>query len=275
MDQHFVDEVVRPQSRAELAGLTAFDGLLAGGTSLMGEPNPRLRRLVDLTALGWPDLEISAAGLTIGATCTIDRLITADYPSDWRATHLFAECANALLASYKIWYAATVGGNICAGLAAGSMISLCSALDAQLLVWRADGSDDVVSIEDVVIDAGMISLAVGDVLRSIMIPAEALIAPTELRTASYARLGRSGSLVIGRVTKSGLLISVSAATRRPYAITTDRSDPATVAAVVDAALPESAFHADAHGTPDWRRGVTRHLVAEVVTALGRHLGAHR
>ena len=51
---------------------------------------------------------------------------------------LLRECCNALLASFKIWNAATVGGNICMSLPAGPMISLTVALEATYTLWPRD-----------------------------------------------------------------------------------------------------------------------------------------
>ncbi len=238
----------------------------------MSDPNPSLRRLVDLTTLAWPDLVVDESGLEIAATCTIERLITAEYPATWRATPLFERSAHTLLASYKIWHAATVGGNICLALPAGAMISMCSALDAELLVWHADGTDGVHTTAEVVTGVAETSLATGDVLRSIRLPATALAQPVAMRSASYAHLGRSGAVAIGRRTPDGTVISVTAATRHPYVVTVDSTDPDTVAAEVISAIPETGYHTDAHGTSRWRIAVTDHLVREVLYELNAAQG---
>lgn len=267
MDLHGVTSILRPRARTELAGLDGHDGLLAGGTSLMSEPNPSVRRLVDLTALDWPDLVVDDDGLEIAATCTIERLITGSYPAHWRAAPLFEQSAHTLLASYKIWHTATVGGNVCLGLPAGAMISMCSALDAELLVWHADGTDSMHSTAEIVIGNAQNSLSTGDVLRSIRFPATALTQRTALRKASYAHLGRSGAVVIARRTPSGVVVSVTAATRRPYVIEVASTDPTEVAHQVLSGIPPDAFHTDAHGTAPWRMSVTEYLVGDAVAEV--------
>lgn len=267
MDQHGVTSVLRPRARHELAALTPTDGLLAGGTSLMSDPNPSLRRLVDLTTLDWPDLVVDADGLEIAATCTIERLITADHPTHWRAAALFEQSAHTLLASYKIWHTATVGGNICLALPAGAMISMCSALDAELVVWHADGTDSVHSTAEVVTGNAQTSLATEDVLRSIRIPAAALSQRTALRKASYAHLGRSGAVVIARRTPTGVVVSVTAATRRPYVIEVASTDSDVVAQQVLSDIPREGFHTDAHGTAPWRMSVTEYLIRDAVAEV--------
>jgi CO/xanthine dehydrogenase FAD-binding subunit len=62
-------------------GWQAGDAWLAGGTWLFSEPQPGLRRLVDLTRLGWQSLrELPDGGLEIGATCTIAELSRQPHP---------------------------------------------------------------------------------------------------------------------------------------------------------------------------------------------------
>lgn len=267
MDLHSVDSVVVPRNRADLAGLSGADGLMAGGTWLMSEPQMHLHRLIDLQGLRWRDLTIAEDGLDIGATCTIDTLQSTAYPGDWVATAVFRQAARALLASYKIWKSATVGGNICLGFPVGSMISMLSALDAELLVWKADGSDVRCTVPHFVTGNSTTVLDEGDVLRSVRIPASSLRQPTVLRKVALSPLGRSGAVVVGRRTPDGVVISVTAATDRPYVVVTDSLDPQAVAAQVDSAVPAGAYYSDAHGAADWRHQVTGVLTRDVVAHL--------
>jgi CO/xanthine dehydrogenase FAD-binding subunit len=62
-----------------------------------------------------------------------------------------AQCANALLASFKVWNAATVGGNVAVGLPAGAMTALLATLDATAVVWTADGGERRVPVADLVV----------------------------------------------------------------------------------------------------------------------------
>lgn len=268
MDLHFVDDIVRPTSRGELPPPLPGDALLAGGTSVMAEPGRDLRRLVDLTTLDWPDLTVTADGLEIAATCTIDRLVHADLPQTWSARTLFRWCADSLVASYKIWHTATVGGNVCLALPAGSMTSLCSVLDASLLVWHPDGTDSVVSVADVVVGNQRTSLAPGDLLRSIHLPITALTAPVAARRVSYAEFGRAGAVVLGRATDDGVVISISGGTVRPFAIPVASHDPEAIVTICAATVPDVAWFTDAHGTAEWRRSVVPHLIHEVAVELG-------
>jgi hypothetical protein len=55
--------------------LAPRETIMAGGTWLMSEPQPATTGFVDLTGMGWPDLDADAEGLRIAATCTIARLV--------------------------------------------------------------------------------------------------------------------------------------------------------------------------------------------------------
>ena len=87
------------------------------------------------TQLGWPALTATPAGLEIAATCRIVELHDFKGPPEWRAVPLFDQCIDAFLMSFKIWNAATVGGNVCMSLPAGAMISLTAALEGVCTLW--------------------------------------------------------------------------------------------------------------------------------------------
>lgn len=258
MDLNTITQVLSPRTRADLTGLGPGDALLAGGTWLFSEPQENLARLVDLRALGWPPVEATDAGLTVAATCTIEQLVAAAEGSPYPAAPLFRQCAQALLASFKIWKAATVGGNLCLGLPAGAVTSLTAALDASLLIWTPDGGERRCAVPDFVTGAGRTSLEPGEVLRSVTFPGAALACRTAFRKIALAPLGRSGSVVAGRATDSGPVVSVTAATERPVLL---RGDIQGQLATVD------CWFTDPHGPADWRRHVTGLLVAEVLEEL--------
>lgn len=137
MDLGTVDRVLLPRSRADLPPGSADAAVVAGGTWLFSEKQDHLTTLIDITALGWEPLIVDENGLGIAATCTIETL--ARFESAFPATTLFPRCAAALLASFKIWKTATVGGNVALALPAGAMISLTAALDGVAEVWSAHG----------------------------------------------------------------------------------------------------------------------------------------
>ena len=165
--------------------------------------------------------------------------------------------ATALLASAKIWRTATVGGNICLSFPAGAMISLISALDGTVTVWRADGPDHVLPITDFVTGDSRNVLQPGDLLRSVHLPAHALTARTAYRKLAPSPLGRSSAVVIGRRHADGeFVVSVTAATVRPMVFRFDALPSATALRDALGAIAEQDITRDVHGDPDWRRAVT-------------------
>jgi CO/xanthine dehydrogenase FAD-binding subunit len=258
------------------------DAWLAGGTWLFSEPQPSLRRLLDLQGFGWPALTAGPAGLEIAATCTLAELARFRAPQ-WPASPLIGQCCAALLGSFKVWNAATVGGNLCLALPAGPMISLATALDGVCTVWGPDRAARRLPAADFVTGPGRCALAPGELLRSVHLPARALAGTTAFRQLSLSALGRSAAVVIGRRAPpdaglpdadlpdagppdGGVVITVTAATERPVQL---RFGGLPTAAGLLAALDDAAprWHDDVHGAPAWRAAVTRQLAVEVLDEL--------
>lgn len=74
MDLNTVEMVSVPTRRDELWPLGPSDAILAGGTWLFSEPQVGLRRLVNITRLGWQPIEVDASGIELAATCTLAEL---------------------------------------------------------------------------------------------------------------------------------------------------------------------------------------------------------
>ncbi|GAA2800163.1 FAD binding domain-containing protein [Streptomyces showdoensis] len=244
------------------------DAWLGGGTYLFSEPQPHLRRLIDLGAMGWEPLTRPPDGsLEIAATCTIARLSRyARRGLDAVAAPLFEQCCRAFLASFKIWNMATVGGNLCNGLPAGPMISLTAALDGTCLLRAQDGSLREVKVVDFVTGAGRKDLAEGELLRSVTLPARALECRTAFRQASLYGLGRSGALVIGALdpVDGSLAVTISAATVRPFRLWFPLPPSrAQLRAAIEAAVGDEDWFDDIHGLPEWRRHMGFRLAEEV------------
>jgi CO/xanthine dehydrogenase FAD-binding subunit len=274
VDLNTVEVVSVPTSRDELWPLGMGDAVLAGGTWLFSEPQPHLRRLVDITRLGWQPIALSDNGIELAATCTVNEVsrLSAALPAsrpDWAAAPLLHQCCTALLASFKILGSATVGGNICLSFPAGAMISLATALNGHVSVWRADGSDYQLPVANFVTGMATNVLAGGDVLRSLHLPAAALRARTAFRKLAPSPLGRSAVAVIGRrdtaADGDGFVLSVTAATVRPYVFAFPSMPDAGAVRAAHATIPDDAWTLDAHGDPDWRRAMTL-LLAEQIRA---------
>jgi CO/xanthine dehydrogenase FAD-binding subunit len=265
MDLNTITEVVRrPPDRPGLDWREG-DAWLAGGTFLFSTEQPSLRRLIDLASLGWDPLVPSDSGLEIGATCTIRDLYAFEPPRDWTAGTLFATGCEAFLSSFKVWNAATVGGNICLSLPAGPMITLTVALEAGYELWAPDGSTRVVDALDFVTGDNRNILAPGELLRRVMIPASALRKRTVHRRFTLTHLGRSTVFLIGTQTPgtNDLLLTVTAGTTRPVRIAFDSMpDARTLQHSIDV-IPADVWFADPNGTPEHRRHLTKHFTEEI------------
>jgi CO/xanthine dehydrogenase FAD-binding subunit len=265
MDLNTITEINRPANRDEFQPWRAGDAWLAGGTWLFSEPQPDLTRLIDLGALGWAPLEPGPDGLRIGATCTLAELAAAELPPSWRVAPLFGQCCRALLGSFKIWHAATVGGNLCMALPAGPIAALANALDGTCEIWSADGTVRVLPASEFIIGPQQNALTAGEVLRALRLPADALGRRTAFRQISLTPLGRSAALLIGTRSASGEFgLTVTAATRRPVRLKFP-SVPAD-AELLDAienAIPGALYYDDPHGTPQWRRHMSFRFAEEI------------
>jgi CO/xanthine dehydrogenase FAD-binding subunit len=242
------------------------DAWLAGGTWLFSEPQPYLRRLIDLASLGWSAINVDERGLQLAATCTIAQLDGVSLPAGWTAAPLIGQCCRALMASFKVWNTATVGGNICMALPAGAMISLASALDGVAMIWTNDGGERLVPIVEFVTGAQKNILAAGDVLRQIDLPASALVKRTAFRQHSLTPLGRSAALLIGTLSlrDKAFDLTITASTPRPIRISFSHLPMADeLQDRIEQQIPDTAYLDDVHGAPAWRKHITLLLAEEI------------
>ena len=272
MDITSVTSYRRARGRDDLR-LVAGETFLAGGTWLMSEPQPGTTGFVDLTTMGWPALEITGQGLRIGATCTIADLVAwaegrgaQGVPAGWAAASVIPDAANALLASFKIWNTATVGGNVCRSFAAGAMVSLAVALDGTAEVWTAGGGKYTLPVADLITGNGENSLRRGEVLRAVDLPEHAMRSRVLLRKIALAEHGRSGAVVTGRLdVDGGYVVTVTAATERPVVFRFPHVPDEALLAEVIAGAP--GYYSDPLGAADWRRAVSVVLGERIRRAL--------
>ena len=240
------------------------DAWLAGGTWLFSEPQPHLRRLIDLHTLGWEPLTVSEQGLEIAATCPIAKLVALPAPPAWTAAPVISECCRSFLSSFKIWNTATVGGNICMSLPAGPMISLAIALEGICTVIAPDGGERRIAIEDFVTGNHSNILRPGDLLRRIELPASALRKRTSFRRISLTHLGRSAALLVGTLDPAAevFMLTVTASTERPYRLKFPKLPRAEdLRARLEREIPK--FFDDVHGTPEYRQHMTFYFAEEI------------
>jgi CO/xanthine dehydrogenase FAD-binding subunit len=259
---------------ADTAAWRAGDAWLGGGTWLFSQPQPGVRRLLDLTAFGWRPLTENADGLEIAATCTLAELARWRPRENWPAAALARQCCDALLGSFKVHNTATVGGNICLSLPAGPMIALAAALDGTATLRAPDGATRQVPVARFVTGDGRNVLAPGELLRAIVLPAAALRARTAFRQVSLSPVGRSAVLVIARRSPGQLarhgqsVVTITAATPRPVQLRfASPPVPDDAVAALDAAVPARAYLDDVHGARAWRAAMTRLSVAAVTAEL--------
>jgi len=262
MDLSTVATIIPARSRADLAALSVSVVPLAGGSELFADPRIHLTGLVDLQTMGWPALTVSAEGLEIAATCTLAELSRLPAEPGWACHPVFHQACTALFGSFKVWNVATVGGNLATSLPAGPMICLTAALDAELLIWHADGTDSRMPALDFVTGNTTNVLAAGDVLRSIHVPTAALAARTAYRKIALSPLGRSGAVLIGRLDTDGtFVLTVTGGTVRPVQLRYRQAPTDAVLAADIGAI--DAWFTDAHGAADWRRAVSVLLGEEI------------
>jgi CO/xanthine dehydrogenase FAD-binding subunit len=253
---------------APATGATWRDGdaWLGGGTWLFSQPQPRLTRLLDLHAFGWPPVRETDEGVFIAATCTLAEL------ARWqaaRARHapaavLARQSCHALLGSFKVHNVATVGGNIALSLPAGPMTSFAAALDGVLLLRGPGDERRSMPVTDFVTGDGRNRLGPGELLTHVWLPPAPLSARTAFRQLSLSPVGRSAVLVIARRDPGGqTVVTVTASVPRPVQLRfPGPPTPAEALAGLDAAAP--GYLDDVHGNAAWRAAMTRRLITETL-----------
>jgi len=249
MDLIAVESVRIARERGDLA-LLPGEAVIGGGTWLYSEQQAEVTGVVDLLGMPWPPITRTATHLVIAATCPI--AVLRDLPD----SPLFLQCADSLLASWKIQRIATVGGNIALSLPAGPMTSLAVALEATLVLWTAS-AERRVPARDFVTGVQRNVLHEGEVIRSIEIPLASLDV-SGFRRIALSPLGRTGTLVIGRPG----LITISGGTTRPHQVRFESA--AELTASIDAI---DDWYDDAHGAPDWREAMSRRFALELLDEL--------
>jgi CO/xanthine dehydrogenase FAD-binding subunit len=270
MNLNTVTEVKQPVLAEDITEWRDGFAWLAGGTWLFSTPQTGTDTLIDLQSLQWPALQASMDGLEIAATCTLAELARFEAPAAWKSVPLFKLCCDSLLASFKIWNAATVGGNICMSLPAGSMISLTASLEGTYTLWPRGAEPRRIAAVDFVTGNHANVLQPGELLRSIHLPARALAKRFAFRRASLTHLGRSAIIVIGtqRPGAGDLLLTVTAATSKPYQLRFDRvPDSRTLRDAIFATIPEADYFDDVHGSALYKRHLTYYFAEQVRAEL--------
>ncbi len=273
MDLNTVEAIVPATGRDALDAFMPGDAWLAGGSALFAWPDPSLRRLIDLQTLGWAPLVAGEDGLEIAATCTISELAAFTAPAAWPALSIVRACCEALRGSFKVWNVATVGGNLCAALPAGPMTSLAAGLAGECLIWQPGGGERTAAVRDVVVGDCVHALAPGELLRSITLPAEVLRGRAAIRQGSLTPMGRSAALLVARRDPDdlggGFHLTITAAITRALTLSFHGAPPSATELddAIEARLAAEDYFDDVHGTPRWRRHLTRLYARELLEEL--------
>ncbi|MEO6055173.1 MAG: FAD binding domain-containing protein [Chthoniobacterales bacterium] len=265
MDLNTITEIRRPESADAITKWEKGHAWLAGGTWLFSEPQVNTDTLIDLELLKWPSLTVTDQGLEIAATCKIMELEHFTAPADWLAAPLFSECCHSFLSSFKIWVAASVGGNIVMSLPAGPMISLTASLEGICTLWPRNGEPRQVPVVDFVTGNHQNILQPGELLRSILLPASALKKKYAFRRFTLTHQGRSETLVIGTrcPTTAEFVLTVTASTLRPMQYRFPSMPSAEEIRSTLDAIPMDQYLIDTHGSPEHRKHLTSHFAEEI------------
>ena len=262
MDQGTVREFVRPAGADPTGEWQPGDAWLAGGTFLFSTPLPDMRRLIDLTSLGWPHLEVTPEGLRIGATCRVVELHDFVPPAEWTAGPFLREAVDSFLAGFKVWNTATVGGNICTSLPASPMTTMSAALDATLEIWGPGGARRTSSVPDFILGNHVNALQPGEVLRAIDIPIASLKRRYSYQRFTLTKHGRSSEFLAGTsdAALGDFMLTITAATSRPFILRFDAMPSAAeLRDAITAAVSDPDYFDDPNGSPAHRKHMTYYL----------------
>ena len=253
----------RATSRHQLHHTAGSTRLVAGGTALYAIPLTTPSRLIGLSGMNWPAVELSDSGLDIAATCSIRELRQRVPQSSFG--YLVRCCADALAAGPGVQSRATIGGNICGALPAAAMVALGAATDMTALIWQPDGGQRTLPVTELVAGAGVTTLRPGEVLRSLTVTTAALDATYAVRRVSLTPDARSATLVIGtRWPRPSVrrTVSVTGAVAAPRVLELNSATTDVVAG-----WPLRVWLDDTDGSARWRRGVTLAFVGDILDEM--------
>ena len=166
-----LSEYYRPTEVAEALALLARPGTivaLAGGTELLARKDVTTHAVVDLQELGLDYLRWDADGLHIGAMTRLQTLLT---DATARLTLDDAVLQSVMhSASYTERCAATIGGTVASAPAWNDALPSLLALDASVVVQRADGQQTL-SVAELLGNRDAV-LVKGSLITEIFIPSQ-------------------------------------------------------------------------------------------------------
>lgn len=235
---------------------------LAGGTWLFTEPQPEINTLVDITRLGWSELEAIPEGLTIGATCTMSQLLSGNYPEDWTSVKALHAAVHEL-ASFKVQNVATIGGNLCLAIPAGTFAPVMVLLGATYEIVPLQGAPYQIPAAAFQTGVRKTALKPGELLRKIWIPQENLRWQVSYQRICVATAGLAVSIVTAAYDPPThrVRFAIGAAISAPSLLEFDQVPTASeLAEALDEHLPINRFLDDGLASAAYRQQVTRVLL---------------
>ncbi|MGP1387718.1 MAG: FAD binding domain-containing protein [Thainema sp.] len=271
MDLHSIQTYRRPQTLAEVNDWQSGYSWLAGGTWAYTEPQPQLTTLIDITQLGWAELEITPDGLTIGATCILSDLLRPAYPVDWPGVQVLKQ-AVLELASFKVQNVATVGGNLCLAIPAGTFAPAMVLLNARYELVTPAGKSRWVDAIAFQTGIKQTRLQPGELLRKIVIPAEKLQWQVDYQRICVASAGLAVSIVATAVqpVTQRVRVAIGAAIAVPCLLEFDHlPSESEVSEALDNHLPLEHCLNDSLASAAYRRHVTQILIMRSLSISGQ------
>jgi CO/xanthine dehydrogenase FAD-binding subunit len=269
MDLHTIETYLRPTALDQITTWQPGWAWLAGGTWMFSEPRPQTHTLVDLHGLGWSEFKITSDGLTIGATCIMSRLLQETYPASWTGIVALQQAVREL-ASFKVQNVATIAGNLCLAIPAGTFAPAMVALDAQYQIIALDGSARTVPAVQFQTGLRQTILQPGEVLRQIWVPAANLEWQVSYKRLCMASAGLALTIVVAAYhpATDRVRFGISGCVTAPRLIefsSIPTSEQLTQA--LDRHLPLAEVINDAQGSAPYRRHLTQVLMQRSLQAV--------
>lgn len=265
MDLVEVREVISPRREEEIPSWTPGDAYVAGGTWLFSEPQPEIRRLIDLSKLPGQEISRTDEELIIPAGVTYSALHqSAVLLGD--ASQLFLQAVRTLSSSFKTWGLATIGGNLCLAYAKSMMAPTLCLLDARYDLLTPGSRGRSVEAREFQTGVCQTIRAPGEYLRQVRIPLGRLEGRFALEKESYTTTSHATAMVLTRMPHRGseekASVTISAATVRPVSFELPRqSTTGELLAGVEAAVEGVEFLETGHGGAAYRREMVAYLAA--------------
>lgn len=262
MDLYNIDEVICPDDEAGVPALGPEDAFLGGGTWLYSTPQPHIRRLVDLTRLPLPPIELDETSLTIAANCPLGTLLAWPDKAAWPGFSLLESAVRALSSSFKVWAVATLSGNVCLALNKCTTAPALCLLGAEYEL-RLGEETRWVPANGFQTDHLQTILRPGEWMRRIRIPLKNLLGSGALRGLGLTE--QSHVVALGAVYRLGdeVRLAVSAATGRPVVLFLHETVTwAEAESDLREAVTMAPAFGDCHGSEEYRREMAFYLLRE-------------